>query len=112
MLQSNQSFIELANTLLLQVSSPMTQSPGWYFNWSKLAQAITLGGCHIKIDGGTKQNLKAMYKYLPSWTTFECNEKNAELQITVCCNNTCFPAVNNLEQALEIAMDCCALNEV
>ena len=112
MLQSNQSFIELANTLLLQVSSPMIQSPGWYFNWSKLAQAITLGGCHIKIDGGTKQNLKAMYKYLPSWATLEYNEKNAELQIIVCCNNTCFPAVNDLEQALEIAMDCCALNEV
>ncbi len=111
MLQSNQGFIQLANTLLLQVSSPMIQSPGWYFNWSRLAQSITLGGCHIKIDGGHRQNLKPLYQYLPSWTTLEYNENNAEMQIMVCCNNTCFPPVNNMAQALEIAIDCCALSE-
>jgi hypothetical protein len=112
MLQSNQEFIQLANTLLLQVSSPMIQSPGWYFNWSRLAQSITLGGCHIKIDGGNRQNLKPLYQHLPSWTTLEYNENNAEMQIMVCCNNTCFPPVNNMAQALEIAIDCCALSEV
>ena len=111
MLQSNQEFIQLANTLLLQVSSPMIQSPGWYFNWSRLAQSITLGGCHIKIDGGHRQNLKPLYQHLPSWTTLEYNENNAEMQIMVCCNNTCFPPVNNMAQALEIAIDCCALSE-
>jgi uncharacterized protein len=111
MLQSNQEFIQLANTLLLQVSSPMIQSPGWYFNWSRLAQSITLGGCHIKIDGGNRQNLKPLYQHLPSWTTLEYNENNAEMQIMVCCNNTCFPPVNNMAQALEIAIDCCALSE-
>jgi len=112
MLQSNQEFIQLANTLLLQVSSPMIQSPGWYFNWSRLAQSITLGGCHIKIDGGNRQNLKPLYQHLPSWTTLEYNENNAEMQIMVCCNNTCFPPVNTMAQALEIAIDCCALSEV
>lgn len=112
MLQSNQGFIQLANTLLLQVSSPMIQSPGWYFNWSRLAQSITLGGCHIKIDGGNRQNLKPLYQHLPSWTTLEYNENNAEMQIMVCCNNTCFPPVNTMAQALEIAIDCCALSEV
>jgi uncharacterized protein len=111
MLQSNQEFIQLANTLLLQVSSPMIQSPGWYFNWSRLAQSITLGGCHIKIDGGHRQNLKPLYQHLPSWTTLQYNENNAEMQIMVCCNNTCFPPVNNMAQALEIAIDCCALSE-
>lgn len=148
LMQGNLDYISLSKQLMLQISKSMNQSPGWYFNWSRLAQAQTLGGLHIifheapsQINGEWSQfEILTMAKQLPSWTTFEFksnvgissaihiesqfeidssietdSESNnnsamyAHREIVVCCNHTCHPPVNRIDQALEIAKDGCTL---
>ena len=116
-LKSNLEYIELSKTLLHQVAKPMIQNPGWYFNWSKLAQAITLGGCHIKLESTANQPQEQwtsaetleIAKHLPSWTTVEFKSGTRKKQIEVCANQTCFAPVSEISQALEIALDNCSL---
>ena len=116
-LKSNLEYIELSKTLLHQVAKPMIQNPGWYFNWSKLAQAITLGGCHIKLESPANQpqeqwsssEILEIAKQLPSWTTIEFKSGTQKKQIEVCANQTCFAPVSEINQALEIALDNCSL---
>lgn len=117
---SNLEYIELSKTLLSQVTKSMIQNPGWYFNWSKLAQAITLGGCHIKFENNannpqgewTLAETAEIAKHLPSWTAIEFKDGANKKQVEVCANQTCFAPVEHIHQALEIALDSCALNEV
>ena len=114
---SNLEYIELSKTLLNQVTKSMIQNPGWYFNWSKLAQAITLGGCHIKLENNannpkgewTSAETLEIAKHLPSWTTIEFKNGAQKKQIEVCANQTCFAPVEHIQQALEIALDNCSL---
>jgi hypothetical protein len=116
-MKSNFEYIELSKTLLNQVTKSMIQNPGWYFNWSKLAQAITLGGCQIKLENNanspsgewTSAETLEIAKHLPSWTTIEFKNGAQKKQIEVCANQTCFTPVEQIHQALEIALDNCSL---
>jgi hypothetical protein len=46
---------------------------------------------------------------LPSWTTIEFKNGAQKKQIEVCANQTCFTPVEQIHQALEIALDYCSL---
>ena len=110
----NTSFTELSYTLIAQVSKTMTNSPGWYFHWCKLAQAQTLGGCHVTFYAGSSDSwndaeVLSLMKHLPSWALVEFAETASPKHIVICSGQHCMPPVNTIDQALEIALDSCRL---
>ena len=90
----------------------MMESPGWYFNWARLAQAHTLGGIHIRIEGeGIPPNdICEMTSKLPSWAIIQYNENKELCQIIPCAANTCYLGVSTTQEALEIVLDVCSLS--
>lgn len=109
-------YTELSHTLIAQVSKTMIQSPGWYFHWCRLAQAQTLGGCHVTFyeneqGGWTSSEVLALMKHLPSWALVEYEKTSKPRHIVICSGQHCMPAVETIDQALEIALDSCRLIE-
>ena len=111
---NNPVFSALSYTLIAQVSKTMSNSPGWYFHWCKLAQAQTLGGCHVTFYGETtaswdNEDVLTLMKQLPSWALVEYAETTSAKHIVICSGQHCMPPVNSIDQALEVALDCCRL---
>ena len=112
----NAQWEEISNTLISQVSNSMKQNPGWYFQWSRLAQAQALGGCHVTFyenqhDAYEQGDILKIMKLLPSWALVEYKETIVAKHIVICSQHQCMPAVHSVEQAIEIALDCCRLIE-
>lgn len=111
-IRNNAEYLYLAQVLAKQVQQNMMERPGWYFNWARLAQAHTLGGIHIRIEGkGIPPNdICEMTSKLPSWAIIQYNENKELCQIIPCAANTCYLGVSTTEEALEIVLDVCSLS--
>ncbi len=111
-IRNNIEYLHLAKVLAKQVQQNMIENPGWYFNWARLAQAHTLGGIHIRIEGeGIPPNdICEMASKLPSWTVVQFAENTELCHIIPCVANTCYRGVSTTKEALEIVLDVCSLS--
>jgi uncharacterized protein YyaL (SSP411 family) len=109
--------------LLGFVKKQLTEYPGWYSNWGRLALASSSGFIQISCTGpGSGQVAQKLCFALPAHAQISFAEntddlpqftgkKTDTLHIYVCLGETCLEPVHTAEQAIDMIQDLISLNQ-
>jgi uncharacterized protein YyaL (SSP411 family) len=105
------------------VKKQLSEYPGWYSNWGRMALSSSSGLIQVTCTG--PQSEQAAHKLLfalPSHSQVSFTESGNDLpqftgkkldslHIYVCLGETCLEPVHNAEQAIEMIQDLISLNQ-